>query len=151
LKEFHDQIYEEIIPITEKLRKNGFSIEELVDLGYFFRETERLLDEWRKNAKARRELCERLLGVNVQDDPTIHGEHATATLDATLEHELPKVGTDEYRELCEHFGIPSDGLFRPHWKAMNELVQDAIMNGKKKPPGLGRQWTKFHCVFRSRG
>src|SRR5574343_580539 len=56
-------------------------------------------------------------------DP-IHGRWVTATPDARVNPRVPSFGGDPegYAAMCRHFGVPADGLFRPHWPTIREMV-----------------------------
>lgn len=147
---------------NELLKSRKLSNEELCDFGFFSRELEKLFDELRKEAKARKELCGQIIAYRLTQaslsDPTIkmkvQGEYATGSPDVKMEMGLPKKFTDEYYQLTDHFGvsrkIAESGILRLDWKMCSEFLTKQMNDGKPIPKGFGRQYPKFTTTYRKR-
>lgn len=134
-------------------------LEDLVDLGFLFKEMEVVLDDWRKDCKAFKELVEKVVGLRaaISDDPnslTIRGKLTTATVNISMVADMPKPGSLEYAALCRYLKIPDElaesGVMRPHWKHLNDLLSQRLTEGKSAPAGLKNQRSKFSLTFRKR-
>jgi len=142
------------------LQSDQLSESELCDVGFLLRESERWLDDARKEVKAKKELISRILSVKItrrciEDDSSelrARGELATATPDVKIRPKLPKAGTDEYGQLLTWLGVPAetigDGLLSVHFKRMSEMLTRMAEEGKQPPPGLVGTYTDSNCVFR---
>lgn len=164
LKQTVEAIYEAIVSYCYTLHGVVDQLDEhdLTDVGYLLRECERLLDDARKEAKAKKETISRLLAVKVinrcTEDPTTElrsrGELATATPDVAIRPKLPKAGTPEYVRLLEFLGVPPDaiagGTLSIHFNRMSEMLTALAAEGKNPPPGLLGTYTDNTCTFRRR-
>jgi len=142
--EFHDLL----ISITEEI-PNG-TLSDLVDIGFLCKDIAELLDDWRKDCNARKELIVKILALRciTVGNSTVQGKLASVSLDATIEVEVPKSGTPEYDEVMKYFGIPIEAPFQPHWRRVQELVAQRYQEGVPLPPGFGKQYTKTKGTFR---
>lgn len=147
---------------NELLKSRKLSSEELCDFGFFSRELEKLFDELRKEAKARKELCGQIIAYRLTQaslsDPTmkmqVQGEFATGTPDVKMEAALPKKFTEEYYQLTDHFSVPREvaasGILKLDWKRVTEFLTKQMNDGKPIPKGFGKQYPKFTTVYRKR-
>jgi len=150
VQELWTEFHGELITMTELIASPKTAMGDLVDTGFLCREMETLLDDWRKECKARKELVTKILAIRSPafGDSTIQGKLASVSLDATLEVEIPKEGTPEYDEILKYFHVDPEIPFKPHWKKVQELVLQRYQDGVPLPPGFGKQYTKTTGVFR---
>lgn len=149
--EFHALFVE----TTRLLNTNTLLPPELVDYGFLFRELENLLDDWRKDCKAAKELVEHCIGkqsVSDMDMTTkIKGTLATGSLDIKMSHVLPKRGTLEFDALLNYLKIPNDavgrGVISLNWLRMNEYLSEQLALGNKPPPGVITSKPVYKVVF----
>lgn len=116
-------------PEVEKMSKHT-----QVDVGFFYREAEDLLDEMRKEMLARREKLGKLLATTVYQeamtagstDTTCVGNFATAKVDVKTLPVMPKRGTEEYQKLMLSMGVASEivdhGVLEPHFVRLGEYL-----------------------------
>lgn len=160
LKDLHHKVYEHLTLIDERMKSGQTGIQDMVDLGFLCREQEDLLDEMRKNAKARREFTQRLLvtkwtGAAMTADPlpdTIRATLASANnFRIKKMAQLPEYGGKDYVLYMESLGIPKEviqkGLVKPDWEQTAEHVTVLLEDGKKLPPGIGQTWNIYTCTF----
>jgi hypothetical protein len=149
--------------LVDKMRKNILDKEQLADVGYLLRQGEKLLDDWRKDCKAAKELAGKIIALQIlqsaeslsgEGEDVARGDIAIAIPDLKMEAELPKKGTPEYEAFLGHFGVNAGtaelGILKPDWKAIGKLVTDAAQDGKKFPPGLGKKYPRYTATFRRR-
>lgn len=160
LKELHHRVYEHLSLIDERMKKNQTSNQDMVDLGFLCREQEELLDEMRKNAKARKEFTQRML-VTLWTGAALTPTPLPDTIKATLASannfrikkmaQLPEYGGEDYVLYLRSLGIPeeviSKGLVKPDWDKTAEHVTTLLEDGKKLPPGIGQTWNIYTCTF----
>lgn len=147
---------------NELLKSKKLSNEELCDFGFFCRELEKLFDELRKEAKARKELCGQIIAYRLTQaslsDPTlkmkVRGDFATGIPDVKIEMGLPKKFTEEYYQITDHFDVPrkvaETGILKLDWKSVTEHCTKLVQDGKLLPKGFGKQYPKFTIVYRKR-
>ena len=141
-----------------------YTLPECVDIGFLCRETEELLDEWRKEAKSRKELCGKVIAISVTEqsltnpsmEETIQGTLASGTPDVKVEASIPKAGTPEYFAVMEHLGVPQavveTGLVKPSFEEVGKYLTRLKENGQELPPCLSKTWTTFATKYlRKRG
>jgi|TARA_R100000501_G_C2614974_1_gene108738 hypothetical protein len=119
--------------------------EELVDLGIIGRDLESLLDELRKEVKARKELVSKVLAVaitkdalnNPHSDVRATGTLGTATPDVKVQPILPKRSDAKYADLLKHFGVNEEainrGLLSVHWVKFGDYLTELTREGKNAP------------------
>ena len=90
--------------IAKRVKKEEFSIEESIDIGFLLRECEKYLDEMRKDFKAHKEMigkvtCYRLA---VEDKESAKGKLATGKLKAKYTAKLPHPvrESEKFIKLC---------------------------------------------------
>lgn len=159
-----EKLYEQTVSYCYSLHQILEQLDEqtLTDVGFLMRECERLFDDARKEAKAKKETVSRLLAIKIlkryTEDPDTElrsrGELATATPDVAIRPKLPKAGTPEYSQLLEFLGIPADvisaGTLSIHFNRMTEMLTELAAAGKNPPPGLLGTYTDNTCTFRKR-
>lgn len=132
---------------------------DLADLGFFCREIENTLDDWRKTTKAFKEKLSSVLAMRIMQDPanlnaetaedTVRGKFASAKADLKVFAELPKRGTANYDMLLNFFGVKGDTeLIKPDWQAMKREVTRRAEMGEPQPPGLGKQYPEYTVIYR---
>lgn len=140
-------------------KSEGLENSDLADLGFFCREIEKALDDWRKTAKAFKEKLSSTLAIRIMQDPanlnadtaedTVYGHYASAKADLKIYAELPKRGTPEYDALLRFFDIKGDtDLIKPDWQAMKKEVTRRAEMGELQPPGLGKQYPEYTIIYR---
>lgn len=149
LKRLHSVMYDHASPIVDKVKTREYSAQDLADLGFLFREMENLLDDWRKDSKARKELIGKLLCLQLVKSETdmVQGELCRAQADMKMRPEWPKPGTSEYFELLTHFGIDPNSPIRISWKGLGELCTKLFKEGKPLPPGMKDPKADYFCKF----
>lgn len=159
---FYGMLCHKMLELTEPLKRRLFTDEQLCDIGYFCKEIELMLEEARKEVKARKELCGMQIAFNkIREsvaDPsvslTVRGTYATGTPDMKMQAALPKKMSDEYILLCQHLGVPREvaeqGVLKLDWNAATELCTKLLSEGKKIPVGFGKQYPKYETRFRKK-
>lgn len=159
LRVLHREFYDLLSGSDGKIKRNAFTDSDLVDFGFLCRESETLLDDWRKDAKARKELAGKILCLRVTErslakdinEDTVKGTLATAKTDVALDAKLPEFGTDEYTTFMDHLGVPKEtadkGLVKVSWDQVGKYVSDLVAEGKPVPPGITKTWPKYSAVF----
>ena len=169
VKQLHDEIlnvYNKVcgvmMEITPPIKSKDLSNEDMVDIGYLLRETENMLNEMRKEVKVRKELCGSLIAYNrTKDavaDPSINmkvtGKIATGTPDVKMQAALPKKGTPEYLQFCDHLGVPRSvaeaGVLKLDWNQVTEFCTQQLADGKSIPQGLGKKYPQYVTVYRKK-
>ena len=160
--QLHMDMSDELYGLLKTLQKRQTHVKELTDIGYYMREISKLLDETRKNAKARSELAGKLIALHVTQqslndlslDTTTRGEVSTASVDVCMQARLPKKGSPAYIQLCRHFGLPEKaieaGLFKLDWNMVSAYVTHLAEEGIDPPEGLTDQYANHKVVFRRR-
>lgn len=159
LNEVHHRLYIQISEISDCVKKRQLANDELVDVGFLFREIESIFDELRKEAKARKELSAKVLALSViqesvndpEADSVIHGEYARASLSLKTRVRLPKKLSPEYYEVCEFLGVPSEvidkGLVKLDWNGASEFATQMAEEGKRLPKGLDDTYQEYSCTY----
>ena len=147
---------------NELIKSKQLKSEELCDFGFICRELENILDELRKEVKARKELCGSIIAYRLVQaaitDPSISmkvkGQFATGIPDVKMQAGLPKKFTDEYYQITDHFKVPravaESGVLRLDWKQVTEFLTKQMNDGKPIPKGFGRQYPLYVTVYRKR-
>ena len=107
----YNLICEFFIKTNEIIKSGNLSSEELCDFGFLCREIENILDELRKEVKARKEVCGQILSYRLTkeslNDSTkelkVSGEFATGTPEMKMEVALPEKNSEEYKKVLEWF------------------------------------------------
>lgn len=144
---------------ADKIRYKEISIEDAVDLGFLCREIENQFDESRKEVKARHEKISRHIAtllvnemLSGADDVIVRGLYASGTPDVGVAPTVPRRATQEYMDLCEHFGIDPElakaGVIVWHYPQLAEYCTKLAQEGKKMPPGIDGNVTKLKTIFR---
>lgn len=105
-----------------------------VDVCFFYREVEDLLDEMRKECLARREKVSLALGAEIvqaaiaagSTDTTCVGNFATAKVDIKTLPVMPKRNTPEYQALLRAMGVADEivdaGVLEPHFVRLGDYL-----------------------------
>lgn len=159
---YYQTSYQEELTQLDILEHNlsELSVEELVDIGFSFRETADYLDGMRKEFAKRQELiaveiCKRAIAefTETGEDVSVYrGQLASAMPRVKKQPMLPKRGTPEYYELCRWLGVREDAiedeLVTFHFVKMTEKLTELIEEGQKPPPGILNTYTAFTTTFR---
>ena len=156
--DLRDQFIAFTLGLSKSLKEKKFNKPELVDIGYLSREIEILLDDLRKDAKARKEFAGAILAESVIQEAlssggetTVHGTMAYASCDCELIPGLPKRDSDDYFDLCRHFGVPEEVIkskvLKIDFEEITKKVQDAAGGLCKKIPGINKTWPKYSSTF----
>lgn len=158
--EIYRPVLDQMMDVSKKAEE--LSLEDAVDLGFLCRELYNQFDELRKEVKARQEKIGRFIATALvnqlvsgsDEDVFVRGIYASGTPDVGVVPKLPKKGTQEYMDLCEHFGITSElaqrGLVVWHYPQIAEYCTELAKEGKKMPPGVDGNATKLATIFRRR-
>lgn len=159
-RDLHSRVYEVMAEEGQRMKKGGMTDEELVDFGFLCREFERLLDDWRKDAKARQEfagklICQRLIKDSVNDEEpetTMQGTLARAEIDMKVIARVPEPGSDAFKKLLQSAGVPEsavtsdDGVLKLSFGKLSKMVTSRATSGQPLPPGL-ETYHKFGAIF----
>jgi hypothetical protein len=160
VEEVHASVVGYCHVLSGALGNNELTEADLADAGYLLRESERWLDEARKEVKAKKETIGRILAVLItrrvmedpDEEPRARGELCTATPDVAIRPKLPKAGTEEYSDLMRWLGVPVEtvegGVLNVHFNRMSEMLTRMAEEGKTPHPGLVGTYTDTSCVFR---
>lgn len=165
LRSIQQELYDRLDKVAEQHKKRETTIPDLTDAGFICREAEELFDEMRKQAKAHKELAAKVLYLTMAERAISHPETAEEKSKGALASATPRVsiiadqphrGTDEYVAFMRDVYVPdriiADGLLKPDFKALGELVTRLIEDGKPLPPGINRTWKAYDAVYvRKRG
>jgi len=151
--------YEVLMNISSLIKKDGLTMDELADIGFFLRETENALDEARKDAKAHKELLSKVMGLRIarqsltdpSTDTVVHGRYASASADTKIRPKMPKKGSPEYEAALDYFFVPrravAEGVLKIDWKGASDYLTAKAENGEKLPVGLQETYTEVTCTF----
>jgi|TARA_Y100000034_G_C6716689_1_gene316858 hypothetical protein len=157
LQEQHMKVLSHLITITEKAKKRtAYELPDTCDIGFTLREMETLLDEWRKDVTARKNLVGKLIAFEVLSDPdmgdTVQGELARGKIFMKKKLRPPKKGSVEYEKAMEHFGVPPSvttrGLVKLDWEKTSDALTEEMEDGTKALGFLdtfdlyGTSWTR---------
>lgn len=158
----YNLVYEFLSKNNELIKSKDLQNAELCDFGFFSRELEKVFDELRKEAKARKELCGQIIAYRLVQasisDPTIkmqvQGQFATGTPDVKMEAALPKKFTDEYYQLTDYFNVPREvaasGILKLDWKQVTEFLTKRMNDGIKIPEGFGKKYPRYTTTYRKK-
>jgi len=155
LKNIQHFYYDHLVRITNVVKAQELTKDQMVDVGFLCRESEHLLDDLRKDCKARQEFIGAKLSMQVTQESltdenintTVRGTLARGETDVRKRAKLPQKGTPEYNELMDHFFIPKriidTGVLTPSWNKIGDLVSECAEEGKPMPPGIKETYTEF--------
>lgn len=160
LRAVHNDFYAHLAHLIETAKAKQYAQPEMVDLGFLLRESETLLDDWRKDCGARKEfiagvLAEKAIKESISSgDPsgmTVHGKMAHAVCDIDLIPAMPARESPEYAALAKHFGvdvaIAASPLFKLDFKEVKKHIVEHAAGIVTKIPGLGKKYPKYTAVF----
>lgn len=138
----------------------AFTDEELCDIGFFCREIMGVMDDLRKECRAKMILVDKTLAAKVILDninekviPNIRGLHNTGTVKVKDACGIPKTGSPEHIKLCEFFGINSadlKGIVRFSYNSLADLITELKSQGKNPPDGILKTWPEYTIVHRKK-
>jgi hypothetical protein len=151
-------VYADLTELVDRVRKNRYNEEQLVDIGFICRQIEGWTDELRKEAKAKTELVGKVLALSLArkalqggEQTVVHGTLARGSTSIRTIPVLPKAGTPEYTELCAHFGVPEElekaGVIGFSFSKLADLCAAQAADGKNPPPGIRRTYTQMGMIF----
>ena len=143
--------------IASRVKKEEFSIEESIDIGFLLRECEKYLDEMRKDFKAHKEMIGKVTcyKLSVEEKESCRGSLATGTLKAKYSSKLPHPvrESEGFIKLCEFFGIDTNkiplGMVRFHWPTVKKHVTHCMEMGEELPNELSDVSVELEIVYRS--
>lgn len=159
LRKLHHDFYNHLSLVGDRMKQQKYSPSELVDLGFLCREAETLLDDWRKDAKARKEIAGSLIAMKVTQDSvsnpntpdTVKGTLARATAQCRMAPVLPSRTSPEYIMLLKSLGFTDQVIGKKyvdiHWKHLEEHVTELAEAGLPMPSGLGKTFPTFTATF----
>ena len=165
----HAEFYLHSIQIMDRLKKanqGGLSRRDLADVGFIHREAENLLDDWRKDCKARQELIGRILCHLVMHDPQtmmssnddalrVRGDLCTATCDLAVFCDVPASGTPQWYAILEHYGLPpepflEDGIASLNWNKVKKVAIRCTEAGEPLPKGFSPPRPQHRAIYRKK-
>ncbi len=159
--EYHQRALSYIAFLTDGIKSNTYTKEELVDIGFLLREMENLLNDFRKDCKVRKELCGKIIAKKVMEDnlasgdfeDVVHGTLARGIVDLKMQPKIPKRDTEEYQLMMEAFGVPKDkiGIVKIDWTQAGELASKCAAEGVPLPEGLGNTYPVYSTKFTRKG
>ena len=155
----HEKLVGDLMVMREPIQKGQVPTDVLVDVGFLLREMQRHLDEMRKDAKAREELIGRILclqsirAMQGGEAVSLKGQLATGSPKLGYSPQLPELGTPDYDDLMAFLKVPKEAygnkLVVPHWKHVQELLNELAEQGKDSPPGV-KQKPEYKTIFTRR-
>lgn len=137
--------------------------EELADVGFFFRETENLLDEARKECGRKKELVGKVLALRLtrkainSDDPAdlrVETEVCSATPDVKMRPNLPHKHSEKWFSLMAAFGVTREaaerGVVSFHWQRISEWLTELAARGEAPPVELELMKPEKTVTYRKR-
>ncbi len=156
LHTMHQDFFELLRSFNELLTRNNMSQQDMADCGYFLRELEKHLDDMRKDCKAHKELCSKLLSLRICqasliDDsvsPIVKGQYARARAEVKVLPRLPAKGTPEYADAIQQLGATLDSnLIKLDFTEVGKLLTSMVEAGQQLPPAVSNTYTNYYCVY----
>lgn len=159
LVDLHHDILTHLLHVTALIKKSDYSKEDLCDIGFLCREFESLLDDFRKDMKARKEMTGKIIAMQLMKESlsdldatdSVKGKLARGTATLRMQAALPKQGTDEYTDLLDFFYVPrlaiGDGILKLNWKSVEEMATKLAEEGKPLPPGITKTYPVYSTIF----
>jgi hypothetical protein len=164
LRSLHRLFYDHVSLVGDRMKARKYDLQDLTDLGFLNSKVAVMMEEWRKDAKARREFADRLICLAVMEaglsDPSkaeerSQGSLASGSPDVKMEVAPPEPGQPGYVELARHLGMPEDaiqkGLVKFSWTKLSELITKAAEDGAPPPPGIGKPWPVHNVRYYAKG
>ena len=164
IRVLHQASFASLTDLVSAIKKRDLSDEELADIGFLLRNTEKVLNDLRIEFKAKKELIGKYLcakmtveSIDINDsevETKIDGILASASAKVEEKARLPKVGTPEYAQIAKHFGVNDEaikaGLFGLSFMKFGDYCTELRKLGRNPPQGVLSTNTVFSCIFRSR-
>lgn len=153
--EFEDELREEIKKAHAEERG-----EDLADIGYFLRSSEKVLEELRKSVSAKLQLntnrIAHLVATKSMEDPehsgNFRGAFCLATPDIKSGIKIPPKGSEQYKELCEAIGVDDEiierGIVNFSFRALGDYIDECRANDEELVPGLELKYDRPVCTYR---
>ena len=157
-----------LIEVQSGIKAEAFDRADQVDLGWCFREIEKMCDELRKEFKSRKELIGKVLALRIAEEAmndmgslsgeksmTVHGEFASGIPDVSQSASLPRPDTADYVALCKYLGIIDEdlvgsGVVRFSYTSLSDLVTRLAAEGKPLPDGIAKTYSVYSTIFRTK-
>ncbi len=170
----HKDMYD-LIAESDPSMKSGkdFTQADYVDFGIIFRDIENMMDEIRKEAKARHETAGRIIAMiwsqlalanpNNPPDEVVRGELGSASPNVKQQGKIPERGTPEYFDFLKFLGFPkevadkycfsTDNIPTPlklsvDWNGLGDWLTYRAAAGLPVPPSIGKTYPVFSSTFR---
>lgn len=161
VQDLYHKIYDFIARTQSRVNKIEDPIEDLVDIGFFFREMGKVLDECRKDCQGRSDLIGKIIALyvakNALNDPdswkgVIHGRYASGSPDLKQAPKLPKRGTEGFDQLMQFLGITKEQseFLSFRFSEMRALISDKVERGEKLPPGVDATFSEYSTTYRKK-
>lgn len=146
--------------LTPGIKDQRYPRGDQVDVGYFMRQIELILDETRKDFAARRGLIGQILAMmitreqmaNPDRDVRARGRFASGVPDVKTRYRVPKPGCREYEELMVTLGLPTDaikhGAIKLDFIGFSDLMMAREQVGKTGIPDGITTFPEYVTVFR---
>ncbi|PHR91956.1 MAG: hypothetical protein COA69_09330 [Robiginitomaculum sp.] len=152
-----------LLDVTAQMRRNGWTPEELVDVGFLLREHTAMIKDWKVEVSQRHDLAGkinavRLIKLAVADpmkaEDTIRGTLATGVQFSTIQPRIPKKGTPEYTQAMAHFGVTEEmvekGVVKIDWKGIGKYATRIAESGGRLPSSLSDTFPVCGMTYRRR-
>jgi hypothetical protein len=160
LRDLHMEVSSKMMEIMDQVGKQAYQADaDLVDLGYIFRTSKDLLEDWRKVAHKSEEKCGFVLGYRVAErsltDPntetTVHGSLAYANTDLNYIVSLPNEGSDDYIAVMAELGVPKEVALTKRvkldYRKTQEYITNLVADGKKLPSWCKQPYPNYTAIF----
>jgi len=156
---FYSEVRSVVIAISTKAKAGEYTKEDLCDLGFLCREIVSKSEEIRKDIGATKALVDRVMCLKAMatmlttqsGEDTVRGELSSGKPHYKKSVTLPKQDTEEYRMMCEYFGITEEGAelggAKISWRGVCNHITELAELGKSIPkflPKIHDDYTVIH-------
>jgi hypothetical protein len=149
-------VYRRLGDAVEALREET-DLPTIADVAYALRQASELFRGVAVRVEEASETAQKMacaVCVGTSDVTTIRGRWATCTPDMRSSPSLPSPSRDPeaYASMCEFFGVPADGRFRPHWPAIRDWATAELAGGRRVPEFIsGAERLEYALIMRGTG
>jgi hypothetical protein len=159
----HHRFYDYVSQLDDVLKAGTLDKQDLCDIGFLYRQIRDKMDDWRKDAQARMEFINKVLGEKVTQELTekpgeasdkLAGTLATGTVSVVYRGQPPAVGTPEFEKFAEWAGIKDTtqftaGIMKVSWTELEKLLTECMEAGLPLPPNV-KAWPVYNVSYRKR-
>ena len=163
VKAMYEYHVKNLIKIRDEIEKTA-DVKELVDWAYALNQSNKFIDEIRKNLNGLEELAEKIccvVYIQTGNSEPVRTPHCTGSPGVTLKASLPKRRGqhDEWVKLMVHLGVPKHLIdvedqqaLDFHWPGLMAYLTRLQMEGKPLPPGVdvNKTYPEYHVTLKGR-